>query len=138
MRQLPLAASEIFADWVTDEGGVGVIALTDETRLPYIGLYPITWTGQVGGLPCWFQKSRLMSDIVIGFRKREPLVIFIDVEVNRRGLSLIACAPPDIAPRGYQRHVFTPWGSEPPRYGYAILPANSNWPFPPLPLDELF
>ena len=128
ISELPLDAEEIFVEWVTTEGGIGVTAFTDKRGLPFIGLYPINGTGQPNGLPCRFRRGRLMVDVVIGFKNRTPLVIFIDVEVNKRGLSLIVCLPSDIGETGYQRTYFAPWGSNPPRYGFTVIPASIHRP----------
>jgi hypothetical protein len=132
MVSFPLDAGEIYVEWVTTEGGIGVTAFTDEKGLPFIGLYPLNRMGRPNGLPCWFRRSRFMSDIVIGFRERTPIVVFIDVEVSERGLSLIVCVPFDTS-RRYERHTFAPWGSKSPCYGFIAFPSNSNWPINPFP-----
>jgi len=133
----PLNAPEIFVEWVTREGGIGVSAFTDEKGLPFLGLSPLNRMGTPNGLPCWFRRSRLMSDIAVGFRAKHPIVINIDVEVTGRGLKVVLCLPTDIAPAGYyERHLFSPWGSDPPRYGFTVIPSNSNWPINPFPWGD--
>jgi hypothetical protein len=129
---LPLDAPEIFVEWVTVEGGIGVTAFTDDKGRPFIGLYPLNRMGSPNGLPILFRRRRLMTDVAIGFRGREPLVIFIDVEVSERGLSLIVCIPATDTLR-YERHTFARWGSDRPRYGFLACPVNSNWPVLPFP-----
>jgi hypothetical protein len=133
--QFPLDAADIFVEWVTTEGGIGVVAFTDEAGLPYIGLYPLNRMGRPNGLPCWFQRSRLMSDVAVGFRNGTPIVVFIDVEVSTRGVSLIVCVPCSKVPYGYHRRMSAKWGSGSPRYGFVVFPANSNWPSLPFPED---
>jgi hypothetical protein len=132
-NQLPLDAEEIHIKWRIDEGGIGVTAYTDEAGLPYIGLYPLNWEGQPTGLPVRFQRRRLMADVVAGFLKRKPIVVFIDAEATARGLELTTDPPPVIVARGYERHKFSSWGSEAPRYAMIVHPANSNWPIIPYP-----
>lgn len=134
MNPLPPNSGHIYVEWVRTEGGIGVSAFTDDQGQPFIGLYPLNRMGSPNGLPCWFRRGRFMSDIVIGFRDRQPIVIYIDVEVSERGLSLIVGVPFQGEFR-YHRHSFAPWDSPQPRYGFIAGPANSNWPVIPMPLE---
>ena len=133
-RPLPLNALEIYVEWRLEDYGLGVTAFTDEAGLPYIGLYPIDWEGCPTGLPTYFQRTRLMADIVVGFIWTKPAVIFIDAEVTTRGLDLTLCLPLYLSGKeDYTRHLSAKWNSPAPTF-YAF-PANSNWPVNPKPRD---
>jgi hypothetical protein len=123
---LPLNALEIFVEWRLDNHGLGVTAFTDEAGLPYIGLYPLDWSGIPTGLPTYFQRRRLMADVVVGFVWGQPIVVFIDAEVTVRGLDLRLCLPVLLTPQGgYPRHLSARWGDPAPKFhGF---PANNNW-----------
>lgn len=137
IEQLPLDAEEIFAEWTTCEGGVCVSVFTDEKGDPFMGIHPLNRMGKPNGLPVWFQRRRLISDIAVGFRGKMPLVVHIDAEVTSKGLHLAVRLPISSDPaRGFGRHLFSPWGSGSPAYGFAAVPANSNWPVKPFPGQE--
>jgi len=133
---LPFGVRDAYVEWTTAEGGLGVVAFTDDVGLPFIGLYPLNRMGHPNGLPCWFQRSRLMSDMAIGFRNGEPVVIFIDAEVSDWGISLIVYMPRSNAPYLLERRLSARWGSMPPRLGFSTCPANSNWLTFPYPIDN--
>ncbi len=116
---LPTNAHDIFVEWSTKEGGIGVIAFTDQLSLPYIGIYGLNRIGRPNGLPCWLQRKTLLSDMMIGFQKETPLVISVDIEVSSRGLSLFILGSYP-TPR-FKRHTFALWNSERPRYGFTVL-----------------
>ncbi len=67
MKPIPLNAPEIFVEWRKGECGLGITAFTDEAGRPFIGLYPLNWDGTAIGAPVYFQRSRLMADIMVGF-----------------------------------------------------------------------
>ncbi|MGB9152970.1 MAG: hypothetical protein WCD70_07770 [Alphaproteobacteria bacterium] len=129
---LPLNAGEIYIKCRIEKGGIGAIAFTDEAGLPYIGLCPLNWEGQIIGLPCRFQRQRLMADVVVGFNGHKPIVVFMDAEITELGLSLRLCLSAESA---HQHHFSVPWGSSPPSYRLTIFPANSNWIVAPSPQE---
>jgi len=125
---LPLNADDIDLKWGIEEGGIGITASTDEAGAAYIGLYPLNSLGDPIGAPLGFRHDRLMCRVVVGYIKRQPIVVFIDAEVTVRGLEAHFVPPAIIKARGYDRHKFAAWGSEAPRYHLTVCPANSNWP----------
>jgi hypothetical protein len=124
---LPLDAGEIYVHWRIDGGGIGVTAFTDEGGNPYIGFYPLNWNGDPCGPPLYFQRMRLMADIVVGFTSRKPVVVFVDAEVNQRGLQVRLSEPLYLTRFGYPRHISARWGDPPPMHRLTLYPANSNW-----------
>lgn len=89
----PLNASEIFVEWKQDECGLGITAYTDEAGLPYIGLYPLDFEGLPCGQPVYFQRSRLITNILVGLAQMKPVIVFIDADISLRGLDARLCIP---------------------------------------------
>jgi hypothetical protein len=126
MKPIPLNASEIFVEWRKDECGIGITTFTDEAGLPYIGLYPLDFEGQPAGLPTYFQRSRLMADVFVGFMWCKPAVLFINVEVTGRGLDVRLTIPSSIAGQDAPRHLWAYWGGPEPKF--PAFAANNNRP----------
>ena len=127
-EQLPLNAEDIDLKWHIQEGGIGITASTDETGLPYIGLYLLNRMGDPISFPISLQHQHLMCRLVAGYIKRQPIIVFIDAEVTVSGLNVRFVPPAVIKQRGYKKHTFVAWGSEGPRYHLTVYPANSNQP----------
>ncbi len=116
MTQLPLSASEIFVEWYKSECGIGVTAFTDGTRLPYIGLYPLDFEDCAAGLPVYFQRSRLMTPLVVGFLSSKPAVLFLDAEVTGRGLNVRLVITSCIEGKLTSRRLWAGWGEAAPKF----------------------
>jgi len=131
---LPVSADDIQVEWVTTEVGISATAFTDDDGVGFIGLCPLNRMGSPNGLPCWFRRTHLKDNIVIGYRDRKPIVVLVDVEASKHGLSLSVVVLLDNGCQ-YESHSFSEWGSERPRYGFTVGPANSNWPVNPFPKE---
>ena len=131
---LPTHAEVIYAEWVTREGGVSVVAFTDSKRNPFIGVSPLNRMGKPNGLPCWMRRSRFASDLVIGFRDETPIIIRIYARVNGLGLELTVRTPRDIT-GSFEHMTFTPWGSDTPSFGFGATQAAEHWPANPFPWE---
>jgi|GEM_PF-4631325 len=105
----PLAAEKIGLEWPIEEGGIGITARTDETGQPYIGLYPLDPTGQPAGECCEFPRSRLMIDVVAGYRRGQAIVVYLHADVTERGLDMRVIMPVYMARRGYPHRLSASW-----------------------------
>jgi hypothetical protein len=110
--RLPLNAREIYVTWWTAGGGVGITAYTDEAGLPYIGLYPIDEDAEPSIKPFYFQRSQLISNIVVSHTDNQPSVAFIDIEVTQKGLE-VKLIPPLLKDfRNSTRRLVAHWDDE--------------------------
>ncbi|MDR3560895.1 MAG: hypothetical protein P4N59_05580 [Negativicutes bacterium] len=134
MNHHPSRASDIYVEWVTTEGGIGVSAFLEANGQFVIGIYPLSHIGHPSGLPSWFRQNRLVSDVTVGYRDQKPLVIPVDIEVTARGISLIVAVP--FMDTAFPRFLSAQWGSKPPRY-FRTCPVNSNWPVMPSPREAI-
>lgn len=105
----PLSAPEISVEWHKEECGLGVTAYTDEAGLPYIGLYQLDFEGIPCGQPIYFQRQRLMADVLIGLNNLKPVVVYIDADISARGLDVRLCLPLGVIGQKEPRHLWAHW-----------------------------
>jgi len=126
---LPFSQEPVFVDWRRpDIGGLRIAAWTDKSGNPYLGVFTLNRTGKPNGLPCWYERQRFLSHVLIGFDdKEEPVKVFLDAEVTTRGVQASLQLPWLPAhDYFYHRRLFARWGSEALTLGFKIDPSNDK------------
>ena len=126
---LPFAKSPIFVDWRRpDIGGLRVAGWTDNSGSPYLGVFTLNREGKPNGLPCWYERQRFLSHVVVGFDQDEiPIKVFLDAEITYRGLQASLQLPWEpIHSYFYHRRLSARWDSEAPGLGFFANPTNDE------------
>jgi len=126
---LPFSQEPIFVDWRRpDVGGLRVTAWTDNSGNPYIGVFTLNREDKPNGLPCWLERRRFLSYVVIGFADDSaPIKVFLDAEVTHRGLQASLQLPWLPAhDYFYHRRLVAHWGSEAPSMGFHTYPSQDE------------
>ncbi|MFY9288170.1 MAG: hypothetical protein WAO98_06675 [Alphaproteobacteria bacterium] len=124
---LPFSKDPIFVDWRRpDIGGLRIAAWTDHSGNPYIGVFILNSEGKPQGMPCWYERQRFLSHVVIGFDQKEnPVKVFLDAEVTHRGIQASLQLPWEPANTFfYHRRLFARWDSEVASMGSFANPSN--------------
>ncbi|MFY9286906.1 MAG: hypothetical protein WAO98_00220 [Alphaproteobacteria bacterium] len=111
---IPFSKEPIFVDWRRpDVGGLRIAAWTDASGNPYIGVFTLNREGKPNGIPCWYERQRFMSYVVIGFDSNEkPVKVFLDAEVTHRGVQASLQLPWEPTNEFfYHRRLFARWDS---------------------------
>jgi hypothetical protein len=126
----PRNAEPVSVEWLTREGGVRAVAWTNERGVPFLGVFTLNRLGQPNGLPCWYRRSRFLSDIVIGFNGEKPVIVRLYVRVRSWGLeATIRLTRYATQTYQYHRNLFAPWHtSPPPSFGFIASNQKESYP----------
>ena len=138
LRKLPCNAATIYAEWPIKEGGVCAYAWTDKNGTAFLAVKSLNCIGKPTGIPDWQRRRRFLSDMVVGFINRKPLVISLRVKVTVDGLELIVRMPRDIkSARDFCERRFSAWGSGSPPLSFTLVPTFDPYAVNSFPIEQL-
>jgi hypothetical protein len=135
---LPINAEPVAVEWLTREGGIRIVAWTNDESIPFLGVFTLNRMGQPNGLPCWLRRSRFLSDVVIGFNDEKPVIIRLFVHVRPWGLEVtLDLSRYATTSFRYRRKLFASW-EDGPRPSFGFQASNEPPSFSPGFFDGYF